>query len=835
MEIGKSVILLLLFAMAAPVMAASGTAYGTCDSPLGQYKCYDKSETSYCPGQGLTYVPGWCPGGSNRQCCAPAETPEGPRTGGPGLPYVGYCDSPMGGYKCYDIGRHACTDGLQYVRGWCLGGNNIQCCAPPGTPAGKRVYGPGIQIELPDNAQVQDFQFFLDGTGTCEYFVKSSDVETKRAAIACGSWGTITVGPNGDCRDEGENVCTVTNGETERAFSITFYNAASAYGACKKYTSSNCLDESECTATGGTPLRNYCLSVPDSRIKCCIYQATYVSDTSSFVYDATGSISVPGIDNQLNLLSQEYDAKIIIEIVDEIPSDAEKNLLNKFDFKYRLQESGKKLTMIILYGKGNNAWRILRGSENCGIEEDTIRNIILDESVSKKAEIGSYDEAFGNLIRLLEAVIAEKSNLGDICRERFDVKDCGKDCDSTILGLNGCSMEKCVNIDGCMWNSGDCENICPGERATEVVVVKKDAAAVSDVYLCRNGLPADPVKAAFSSAPKAVALSSCGGIPQSFIEKYNSYKGIIDSKISKYQLALTDNPNAFVAALISKESAWRESAQSSSSTGLMQINTPAHPECDVQEIMEYDVDANIDCGVKFLSNLARTQTNDVNRKVYDCKGGAYGSIEEVVLRYYNGWPSSCLDDPSREDENFVEDIMGQRENPGYTANYPAWKSCLEQQPVEEGENVFTLPEGNLEISEKATKGGPSSCNINSIPGNYWLGVNNNEKSLQCVGMHGIDSCPGVDISRLFSGVSVGTKVTVKSSSAACSSVCSGIVESVGSMIDSSGCRTRCGQMGCGWENNKCTAAPSCGQSYALNPVNQGAGKVIVYTTEEDFV
>src|SRR3989338_11437180 len=92
-----------------------------------------------------------------------------------------------------------------------------------------------------------------------------------------------------------------------------------------------------------------------------------------------------------------------------------------------------------------------------------------------------------------------------------------------------------------------------------------------------------PQSATFISAgsPKAVALSSCGGIPQSFIEKYNSYNGIIDSKISKYQLALTDNPNAFVAALISKESAWRESAQSSSSTGLMQINTPAHTECDV--------------------------------------------------------------------------------------------------------------------------------------------------------------------------------------------------------------------------------------------------------------
>ncbi|KHO48258.1 MAG: hypothetical protein QT00_C0001G0272 [archaeon GW2011_AR5] len=817
----KLVLIAFALLLAVPAFAAQGTTYGNCDNPLSSssaaYNCYDKTETPYCPGEGLTYVRGWCPGGNNIQCCAPAGTPEGPRVGGPGLGYVGYCDAPLGTYKCYDINRHSCQDGLTYVRGWCLGGNDIQCCASPGTPVGRRVYGPGIVTSLPSNVQVQDFRFFLDGTGTCTYSVKSKDVETKRDSAACGSWVTITVGPNGDCRDEGENVCTVANGGESRTFSITFYRPSGAYGSCRKYTTSQCIDKAECTATGGTPIRTYCPSAP-SNIECCIYQQTYAA-SDSFAYDATGTLSLSEIDNRLNLISQNYDAKIIIEMVDEIPPDAEQSMLNRFDFKYKLHQSGKKLTMIILYGKARNQWHILRGSENCGVEEATLRKIISDDSVGKKAELKQYDEAFNNLVRLLEAVIAEKSASGDVCREKFDVKDCRTECDS----FPGCSMEKCVSIDGCMWNNnapqgGACENICPGERRTEVVVMKKgekcntpndDGGVVqldcNDVYLCRNGMPDNPIKAAVSKTTASAGISSqCEGIPQTFIDKYNAYRDVINSKIEKYRMTLTDSPQALVAALISKESAWNENAESGSSTGIMQINVPVHPECDQQKIREHDVDATIDCGVKYLSNLARTQAGDVGRKVYDCKGKTYGTIEEVVLRYYNGWPARCLNDPLREDENFVEDIMGQRENPRYTANYQRWKACLSRQTVNE-DNSFVLPEGRLEITEKATKGAASSCNI---AGNYWLGINNNERSFQCVGMHDTE-CD--DISGVFGSVAAGTRVTVKSSSVQCGSVCSGILESMGSIIDSSGCQKSCARMGCMWSGGACVPASLCSQ------------------------
>src|SRR3989338_479236 len=373
----KFAIILIILTLAVPVFAAQGATYGNCDSPLSTpaapYRCYNKDETPYCPGSGLTYVAGWCPKGDNIQCCAPEKTPEGPRVGGPGLGFVDWCDAPNNEYKCYDVNKHTCESGLQYVRGWCLGGNDIQCCLPPGTPEGKRGnIGAGIVTNLPTNVQVQDFQFFLDGTGTCEYSVKSRDVETKQRTKAdCGSWVTITVRQSGDCRDEGENVCAVTTfsggKEQSRTFSITFYKAAGEYGPCRKYTTSQCIDKTECALTGGTPIMNYCSGIKDTNIECCIYQQTYAS-SDSFAYDETGTLSMSGIDNQLNLLSQKYDAKIIMEIVDKIPPNTEQSMFRSFDFRYKLHESGKKLTMIILFAKEGSQWHVLRGSENCGIE-----------------------------------------------------------------------------------------------------------------------------------------------------------------------------------------------------------------------------------------------------------------------------------------------------------------------------------------------------------------------------------------------------------------------------------------------------------------------------------
>ncbi len=147
-----------------------GQAYYKCDAPLQEYSCYNTDETPYCPETGLQYVRGWCSGGNNIQCCAPPEMPKGTQGGiGKGITDYGVCDSPLENYRCYDINEIAvCPQkGLNFVRGWCPGPNNIRCCARPETPEGKRIGGAGISEDTPQSGQrnlrAQNFAIFLQG------------------------------------------------------------------------------------------------------------------------------------------------------------------------------------------------------------------------------------------------------------------------------------------------------------------------------------------------------------------------------------------------------------------------------------------------------------------------------------------------------------------------------------------------------------------------------------------------------------------------------------------------------------------------------------------------
>ena len=453
--------LLILFAIfVAPAFAASGDSYASCDAPLGNYKCYAPGETQYCPGQGLEYVKGWC------------------------------SDPP---------------------------GKVTRCCAPSGTPEGKRTGSPGIQVsmEKPKNLVNQDFELFLEGTLSCEYTVKSGNNEPVKRQYPCDSYVKITIGPNGDCRHEGTDTCMITNDggylgrQQVHTLSIEFKKpSVKSYGVCRKYTSSQCVEEGECKISGGTPIRGYCPGT-SRNIKCCVYQVTETRDVSNrFIFDKTKDKilqDISLIDSQLRTIKERHNVKIIIEIVDALPQDADQNLRDKFHRIYGLDESSATgMEMLIMYSRSQDVWRGF-GFRGCTMNEDLLEKIVSEEIVSKNVRQGNYAEALKNFAGLLEGAISRKISSGDICKPAASAQSqtCMQQCSAFSFGpINLCTREKCVNIDGCVWNSGSCDDICDPKKSAEAVVIKKDEQCANgetcpDIYLCKDGKVSEgyPIKA----------------------------------------------------------------------------------------------------------------------------------------------------------------------------------------------------------------------------------------------------------------------------------------------------------------------------------------------------
>ena len=174
-----------------------------------------------------------------------------------------------------------------------------------------------------------------------------------------------------------------------------------------------------------------------------------------------------------------------------------------------------------------------------------------------------------------------------------------------------------------------------------------------------------------------VAVPMMGGVGKTalacnhlqYIDKYNQYYSTIKSAIVKYNLQYTEmNPYALVAAVIEQESSWKPNANGDggNSLGIMQINLKKHPECELNNNDVYDASKNIDCGVKFLSSIASSNSYDKN-KLYKCKQKTYTGVQ-AILRYYNGWFSEC----GKGDENYAEDTPQGTAYP----KYKAWADCL---------------------------------------------------------------------------------------------------------------------------------------------------------------
>ena len=286
------------------------------------------------------------------------------------------------------------------------------------------------------------------------------------------------------------------------------------------------------------------------------------------------------------------------------------------------------------------------------------------------------------------AVNIHEAPAGGTCSQQ-----CGQDC----------NLEKCVNQDGCLWNKGNCDNICTPGLTKEIVVIKRyescsNAANCNDVYLCENGVTGYPVSVAFSTVPKLLGSTdisftgsniddsfifddstyysnldtvddvssgsstsrevSCSNLRASFVAGYNQYSRTIKNAADNYlRSSGIDNPEALVAAMITKESAWNKWAinPDDPSYGLMQIVPSWHPECDVNKITSFDVNENIRCGVAFLS-----------REIQRC-----GSIKGALKAYNSGQCKGITTG------YYAENILG--EIPYDKPNYLDWKSCLSGQ------------------------------------------------------------------------------------------------------------------------------------------------------------
>jgi hypothetical protein len=177
----------------------------------------------------------------------------------------------------------------------------------------------------------------------------------------------------------------------------------------------------------------------------------------------------------------------------------------------------------------------------------------------------------------------------------------------------------------------------------------------------------DPTKGV--CGPKVItgvaAPGTCSNIQSSYVTKYNTHKDEIATALSLYPLSGVQEPQALVAALISRESGWNERAYRSepklndASYGLMQIVPSLHPECDSEKIKAYDSAESIKCGVRFLG-----------QNIKDCSG----SVEGALRKYNSG---SC--NGNTYDPNYVNQILNSDST--FKSGYNNWVACF-QTPVQ---------------------------------------------------------------------------------------------------------------------------------------------------------
>ncbi len=296
----------------------------------------------------------------------------------------------------------------------------------------------------------------------------SNGKETKRDQVTCDSYVTITVGPEADCRDEGTDICdiyTYDQGhqiESRDTFSINFGKKQQTGNICSfPYPAFQCMEKSVCESEGGIPVRGYCPNLPKT-VQCCIYaEGSQTSDT--FFFDKSREktvLNVEAINSRLRGLYKKYQAKIIIEVVDELPQDLDKNIRDKFHLYYQIDKNTKTgIDMVFVYSKSKDVWRGI-GFRECRIKDDALQKILSAPDVESAFTAKDYEKAFNNFIVHFEDEVVKNIRTGEVCKSP-EKKKCSEICSGSLSSLTNIvtDCKKICEENHCSWENDKCIEI----------------------------------------------------------------------------------------------------------------------------------------------------------------------------------------------------------------------------------------------------------------------------------------------------------------------------------------------------------------------------------------
>ena len=87
----------------------------------------------------------------------------------------------------------------------------------------------------------------------------------------------------------------------------------------------------------------------------------------------------------------------------------------------------------------------------------------------------------------------------------------------------------------------------------------------------------------------------------------------------------------------------------------MKIVPTSNPECDASKLTSYDIDENLKCGIRFLSESIQT-----------C-----GTVEGALRKYNSGSCTGTTSDP-----RYVNHIMGILTDGDFSSGYAQWSLCF---------------------------------------------------------------------------------------------------------------------------------------------------------------
>ncbi|MFC2143279.1 DUF1615 family protein [Candidatus Aenigmatarchaeota archaeon] len=500
----KIILLSMIFFLLLVLSVHAQTDWGHCDTPYDSFECHDIHEDD-CE-EGLEYTRGWCPGGNNIQCCTPPKTIQGPRI------THGNCYAPYGEYKCRNKDNGPCDDGMKFASGYCPGTDNIQCCVPDGTSVQEREEDDPLP-EQPPTWRKTDFKVKIEGLAFCKYRVVSDGEITRDwTSISCDNEATITVGPIGDCRHNGKEICEVwkktdLSGVVGKKDLVGKYNIDlnppnalyKCDNPCGDFFCFNTAKEGFSCSGGTTITAGWCPGGAD--VKCCgppgLLTGSRITglkpktcDESSLneyhIYDSGGIVrNDRQILDILKQIKNDHGVVIIIETVSRIEgSNPEQFMLERFHQKYKLDESGiPQLNLLIVYSRLENELYAIH-NDYCSISNQDIQLILQDDTVAGELENANSDEAFINLANALKDKIDSVMDGWD-CENIPERRSCSEKCDSG----EGCEPSECEAI-GCKWYKNRCMD-------TDVVVYGH-LTIQSRLNLIKNGnmdfIKNDPIR-----------------------------------------------------------------------------------------------------------------------------------------------------------------------------------------------------------------------------------------------------------------------------------------------------------------------------------------------------